>query len=180
MKYMTHLIQRAYNDEPEIHVSDLYYLVHKKPAVKNTVLSRMTSEQLSELGLEVSGLGDGLDLMTPEGKQWAVSQVKELEAFIEESEETGNTSEALQLREKKEALEDHVKKAIGLAGRTRKASDPNERARKSVSKNIGNVLDRLGRKEGDELAVYLDDHVATGLFCSFRKDPNISWKIVKK
>ena len=180
MQYITHLIQRAYNDEQEIHVSDLYYLVHKKPVVKETVLSRMSSEQLSELGLNVSGLGEGLDLMTPEGKQWAGSQVKDLKELIEEAEEVGNTREALRLRASKEALEDHIQKAFGLSGRTRKGFDPNEKMRKSVSKAMENTLVKLGKKDGDGLAIYLDDHLDKGLLCSFRKDPNISWKIMEK
>ncbi len=182
MQYITHLIQRAHNDEPEIHVSDLFYHVQKKPAVKETYLSNMSSEQVSELGLDVSGLGEGLDLMTPEGKQWAWSKIKELEALIEEVEETGNTREALKLRENKEALEEHIDKAHGLSGRARKSSDPNEKVRKSVSKAVGYVLNKLGRKDDppDEFALYLNDHLNTSFFCSFRKDPKISWKIIKK
>ncbi len=179
IQYITCLIWRAYNDEPEIHVSDLFYLVHKQPPIKDVHLSKMSSGQLSELGLDVAGLGEGLDLMTREGKQWLANQVRALEALIEEAEATGNTREALEMRAKREALEDHIKKAFGLAGRTRKASDPNERIRKSVSKAIGNTLERFGKQEGDELAVYLDDHLSTGLFCSFSKDPNIFWKVMK-
>ena len=180
MQYIIYLIQRAYNDEQEIHVSNLYYLVHKKPAVQDTVLSGMTREQLSELGLDVSDLGEGLDLMTPEGKQWAGRQVKELRRLMEEAEEDGNTSEAFRLRTSKEALEDHLQKAFGLSGRVRKGSDPNERMRKTVSKAIANTLEKLGKKDGDEFAIYLDDHLGTGLFFSFRKDPNIFWRIMEK
>jgi len=179
MQYITHLLQRSCNDQPEIHVLDLFYLVHKMPAVQEKHLSKMSSEQLAELGLDVSGLGKGLDLLTQEGKQWLAIQYKELETRMEEAEETGNNIETLELQEIKKALDEHIKKVFGFAGRTRTASDPNERARKSVSKSIGNTLDRLGRPKGDELAVYLDDHVTTGLFCSFRKDPNIPWKIMR-
>ncbi len=180
MQYITHLIQRAYDDEPEIHVSDLFYLVHKKPPIQDTSLNRMSREQLSELGLDVSGLGEGLDFMTQEGKQWVRRQVSELERFMEEAEAEGNTNEALRLREVKENLEDHIQKTLGLSGKVRKSSDPNERMRKAVSKSIRHTLKKLGGSDGDELAIYLHDHLDTGLFCSFRKDPNISWKIIKK
>jgi hypothetical protein len=180
MQYITHLIQRAYDDEPEIHVFDLYYLVHKKPAIQDNTLSRMTREQLIELGLDVTDIGEGLDLMTPEGGKWAGDQIRELKSLMEKAEVEGNASEALQIRASKEALEDHVKKAFGLSGRVRKSSDPIDRVRKSVSKAIENTLVKIGKSKGDELAIYLDDHLNKGISCSFRKDPNITWKIMKK
>jgi len=92
----------------------------------------------------------------------------------------GHTKEVLRLREVKETLEGHIKKAFGLSGRARKTSDPNENIRKAVSKAIGNALVRMGKNKEDELAVYLDDQLDKGLFCSFRKDPDIFWKIMKK
>ena len=145
IQYITHLIQRAYNQKKtqEIHVSDLYYLVNKMPAVEETHLSKMSREQLSEMGLDVSELGEGLDLMTPEGKKWADDQLKELRYLIEEAEKTGNTAEALRVRKIKEQLEDYVQKAVGLFGRVRKSADLNEKMRKSVSKTI-EYTDEIG------------------------------------
>ena len=79
--------------------------------------------------------------------------------------EQGDTQGAIRLRENKEILEDHISKALGVRGRSRKNSDPNERLRKSVSKAIENTLRNLGKKEGDELAVYLND----GFYGAFLK-----------
>ncbi len=180
MRYITLLIERAYNDETEIHVVDLLYLVKGRPNEKNPELSRMTKEQLSEIGFDVTGLDVGLDVITPEGKERVKKLVQQLERQIEDAEEYGHTAEALRLREKKEALEDYIQKALGLGGRRRKVSDSNEKARKSVSKAIDNTLIRMGKNEEDQLAVYLDAHLDKGLFCSFRKDPNIFWKIMEK
>jgi hypothetical protein len=70
-----------------------------------------------------------------------------------------------------------LNKALGLSNRFRKASDPNEKIRKTVCRPIDRTLEKIGKKEGDELAVYLADHINKGLFCSFRKDPEIDWKI---
>ena len=180
MQYITHLIERAYSDKHNIHVFDLYHLVKGRPIVKNTRLDRLTKEQLSEIGLNVAGLGNGFDVMTPDGKEWARNQMQQLVKAIEETEEYGNIQETLRLRKTKEALEDHIKKAYGLSGRARKTSDPNEKIRKAVSKAIENTLVRMGENDEDNLAVYLDDHLSKGLFCSFRKDPDIPWKIMKK
>jgi len=179
IRYIICLIERAYNDEPEIHVSELYYLVHGRPISKNTELNRLSKKKLSEIGLDVSGLAEGLDVMTPDGIEWCREQRRQLDEQMEEAEKIGQIMEVQDLRDKKEALEDYVKKALGLSRRVRKASDENERTRKSVSKAIESALVRMGKNEGDELATYIDDHLVKGLFCSFRKDQNNFWKIIK-
>lgn len=182
MQYITHLIERSYNDEPDIHVSDLYYLVHKRPAAEETYLTNMTREQMSELGLNLSDFKEGLDVLTPEGKKWAAQKDSELNEQIIDAQERGDTKEALRLRETKEALKDYVKKALGFGGRHRTYADPNDRMRKSIQKAIRYVLDKLGIKDDtpNEFAVYLKNHITTAFICSFRKDPNISWRIMKK
>ena len=116
-------------------------------------------------------------LMTPEGRKWANKQRDELIELMFDAERAGQTDEVLRLREMKEDLEDNIKKAYGLSGRTRKASDSDERIRKTVTRAVDRALDKIGKKEGDELAVYLDDHLEKGFVCSFRKDLKIDWKI---
>ena len=180
MQYITHLIRRAYTDEPEIHVSDLFYLVKGRPAIEGTELNRLTKDQIAEYDLDVTGLEQGVDMMTPEGKQWVIKQVQQLAKEIDKANMNGSTQDALRLREIKEELEEHIKKAHGISGRVRVVSDLNENIRKSISKAIEHVLVNMGKKDEDQLAMYLDDHLNKGFFCSFRKDPNISWKILKK
>lgn len=58
--------------------------------------------------------------------------MRELESLIEEAEETGNKTEALRMRKRKEEVEDFSQKALGLGGRSRKVSDPNEKWRKAI------------------------------------------------
>ena len=177
MQYIAHLIQRSYNDEPPIHVKELFYLVSGKPPTEYTKLNEMTKKELEKIGLDVKNLGDAGDLMTPEGKKWARTQLYELNKSIAEAENEGQVGEILRLREVKEDLEDYVNKAYGLRGRTRKASDSDERIRKTVTQEIIRTLNRIGKKDGDELAMYLDNHLKRGIFCSFQKDPKIDWKI---
>jgi hypothetical protein len=137
----------------------------------------LTKEELEEMGLDVASLGDAGDIMTPEGKGWANNQLQEYAQRIEESESYGNVNETLRLRAIKEELGDYIRKAHGSFGRTRKASDANEKIRKTVTRSIDRVLEKMGKKDGDELAVYLDDHLKKGFFCSFREDKNINWQI---
>jgi hypothetical protein len=180
MKYITVLMQRAYDDQPEIHVAELFYLVKGRPAAENTVLSNLPKEQLEKMGLNINDFEKGLDLANPEGKKWLLKQKQDLIKEINQAEDFGNVKEAENLKEKLENLDTFLKKVFSLSGRMRKSSDPNEKVRKSVSKTIYKALERMGLKDGDNLALYLNDHLSKGLFCSFRKDTNISWKIIKK
>lgn len=180
MQYVAILIERAYNDDPDIHVAELFYLVKGRPAVENSGLSRLSKMELENIGLDVSDFGEGLDLMTPKGKEWILNKKQWLIKEIKQANEFGNVKEAEKLMESKEAIEDYLKNIFSISGQVRKVSDPNEKIRKLVSKNIVNALIRMGKKDGDDLALYLSDHLSKGLFCSFRKDPNISWKILKK
>jgi len=177
MQYIVHLILRSCNDEPPIYVTDLYYLVKGSPVAQDTELNRLTKEELEEMGLDVASLGNAGDIMTPEGKERTKNQLQEYAQRIEESESYGNVDESLRLRAIKEDLEDYIRKAHGSFGRTRKASDANEKIRKTVTRSIERALEKMGKKDGDELAVYLDDHLEKGFFCSFREDKNINWQI---
>jgi hypothetical protein len=180
MRYIAHLIQQAYNDEPDILAADLYYLVHGRPLVTKTIADRLQHEHLEESELDIKGLGDGLEIMTPEEKGWIRGKVRELEQQIEEAVEDGNLEEAYRLREEKEAIEDNIAKASGFRGRTRKVGDPNKRFRQAVSKCIKSALTHMQEEDAGELAAYLKDHCKLGTFCSFRKDPSIDWQIVQK
>ena len=180
MRYIVCLIQRAYHDEPEILAAGLYYLVQGHPPVTRTALDKLTVDQLEDLGLSVADLGDGMDVITTEGKERVKGQIKELDLQIRESEEDGNMDEVFLLREKKEAIEDYIKKASGLGGRGRKGANPTKRARQAVSKSIKNTLANMQKKDGVELAAYIKDHCKLGHSCSFRKDTSIPWQIVQK
>jgi hypothetical protein len=177
MNYIAHLIKRAYDDEPEIYAAELSYLVNGRPLVTSSSLDRLSTEQLEDCGLKVKGPGDGLEVMTPEGKAWIKGQIKELEQQIEEFEEVGNMDEVYRLRGEKEAIEDHIAKSSGLAGGARKVTDQEKRFRQAVSKAIGNALAHMQKNDGGKLAVYLKDHCILGNFCSFRKDPSTHWLI---
>ena len=180
VKYIACLVERAYYDEPEIHVSDLVNLVKGNSLSSNKMEYRLTKEQFAEMGIDVVGMEKGLDIMTPEGRKFALDQVKQIAEQIIELEDLGLEKEALNLRNQKEGLEDHVKKSYGLFDEPRKTSDKGDTYRKRISKAVSNALKKMGIAEGDKLAVYLNDHLDMGFFCSFRKDSNITWEVIKK
>ncbi len=115
--------------------------------------------------------------MTPEGIERAKQLVKQIEWQIAEAEEYGNGAEACRLRETREEVVAYIAKARGLSGRGRKVGDPNEKARKSVAGAIRYTLSMMGLKTGNRLAGYLHRQTIRGLFCSFRRDTEIDWKV---
>jgi hypothetical protein len=180
MQYITHLIKHAYSsDNPEMHVSVLYYLAHEKSEIAITNLDNMSEAKLQEESLQIEDLNIGLEQITPETTEKINSEIQQLKIQLKDAETVGNSNEVDLTREKIENLEEYILKAHGLHGKVRKSAGENEKNRKSIQRSIKNSLSRLRKTKGDCLADYLDDHIKTGIFCSFRKDPDIDWKIIQ-
>ena len=90
--------------------------------------------------------------------------------------EQGNHEAALQLREKREQLEDYCAKISNRNGQVRLAGETNERTRKAVQKEIRRTLKRI-ETTAPLLATYLKGQIGTGTTCFFRKDPSIDWQV---
>lgn len=175
--YIAQLLRRAYDDEDKIQASELFYLVHGYQSVQKTALTRLSTVELAEIGLEVTGLGDGLDIISPEGKQWIRAQREQLSQQMEEATECGDVEEASRCRRQKEELEEYLAKACGLMGRDRKVGDPVEKVRQLVSKNINNALAGMKKKGAKDLADYLRGRCKLGVQCSFVKDDACDWQV---
>jgi hypothetical protein len=83
---------------------------------------------------------------------------------------------AAQLEAERDALLDELRRATGLGGRTRRLGDDNERARKTVTARIRDVLRRLDERH-PHLAAHLRDHVTTGSWCRYEPAPDVDWTL---
>jgi hypothetical protein len=83
---------------------------------------------------------------------------------------------AAQLEGERDALLDELRRATGLGGRDRRLGDDNERARKTVTARIRDVLRRLDHRH-PELAAHLREHVTTGSWCRYEPDPDVDWTL---
>lgn len=179
MHYIAHLISRAYNDQPEIHALELFYLVNGRPPAEKTSLEGLNAEQLEEQGLAATGLGSGIEVMTPEEMAWMKEKLQGLGQEMAEAEECGDHAELLRLREEKEKTLEFIKKGYGLSGKGRTVGDTNKRVGQSVSTAMRKLLKRMEKENSTRtLAQYLDRHLSTGQFCSFRKDEEKEWKVI--
>jgi hypothetical protein len=66
--------------------------------------------------------------------------------------------------------------AAGLGGRARRLGDQSERARKTVTARIRDVIDRVERLHPD-LGAHLRASVTTGTFCSFSPPAPTAWEL---
>jgi hypothetical protein len=80
------------------------------------------------------------------------------------------------LEDQIEAIKKELTLAVGLRGRIRRGADPNERARKSISKAVGRALEHI--KEHDEnLWRHLQNALSRGSFVAYKPHPPVNWII---
>jgi hypothetical protein len=54
--------------------------------------------------------------------------------------------------------------------------DPTERARKAVTERIRTALERIGSAH-PALGRHLENSIRTGIFCSYRPEAPVDWKL---
>ncbi|MCP2293895.1 AAA ATPase domain-containing protein [Nocardia amikacinitolerans] len=99
-----------------------------------------------------------------------------LDAEIDRATELGHDDRAAELDRERAALLDELRRAAGLAGRTRRLGDDAERARKTVSARIRDALRRLDGVH-PELAEHLRACVSLGVVCRYQPQREIRWTL---
>jgi len=93
-------------------------------------------------------------------------RLEELEEELEQARDWGDTERAARLQDELDLLTQELGRAVGLRGRDRTFSSPEERARISVTKAIRTAI-RLIEKHSPELAAHFEASIQTGRFCSY-------------
>jgi hypothetical protein len=86
----------------------------------------------------------------------------------------GDTVRAEKAREELDTLTETVAAAFGLGGRPRKAGDPAERARSTVTARIRSAVAKV-EEAHPALGRHLQNSVRTGTFCSYRPERPGGW-----
>jgi hypothetical protein len=86
----------------------------------------------------------------------------------------GDTVRAEKAREELDTLTETVAAAFGLGGRPRKAGDPAERARSTVTARIRSAVAKV-EEAHPALGRHLQNSVRTGTFCSYRPEQPGGW-----
>lgn len=116
-------------------------------------------------------LGDVVDLAA---RQSYRRRLAELDEEIDDADQAGDPERSARTTAEKDALVAQLAAAYGLGGRPRRAGDPAEKARQTVTARI---RDALGRIEAvhPELGQHLRQSVHTGRLCVYGPDPPVHW-----
>ena len=104
------------------------------------------------------------------------ARISELEAAVAEADDAHDLDRASRARQELEFVVDELAASLGVGGRSRRAPDDMERARKAVTARIRYVIDRVER-EHRELGRHLAVSVRTGAFCSYTPDRAVVWDV---
>jgi hypothetical protein len=104
------------------------------------------------------------------------ARLLDLEEEIEEADRWHDQERAARAATERDALVAELAAAAGLGGRARRLGDQSERARKTVTARIRDVLDRVERLH-PALGAHLRASVTTGTFCSYSPPAPTVWEL---
>jgi tetratricopeptide (TPR) repeat protein len=104
-------------------------------------------------------------------------RLSELDSDADEARAMGDHERAARAETERDTIVDALAGAVGLGGRARRAGDPAERARVSVTKAIRSALDRI-KRDCPDLHRHLAATIRTGTYCSYTPDPRVpvAWR----
>jgi hypothetical protein len=105
-------------------------------------------------------------------------RLAELREELESARELGKVERACAIEREINALARELSRAVGLAGRDRRAASVSERARQNVSRAIKAAIEKVAQNDA-ELGRLLARTIKTGTFCSYVPDPKhpMSWEL---
>jgi hypothetical protein len=154
----------------------------KGPAYVARLLAEPGREMLAlELASDGSGAlptGDAGEVLDAAARSAYRTRLAELQSELDEATANDDLGRVERHRSEIDALTRELAAAVGLGGRARRAGDPNERARQSVTKAIRATIKRLA-DEHEPLGRYLSNTIRTGVACSFDPDPGrpVDWRV---
>lgn len=102
-------------------------------------------------------------------------RIADLAEDVEEAESWNDLERAARAQQELDALAESVARDVGLGGRSRRVSNPAERARVNVTLAIRGTLAKVA-ENAPALGAHLNATVKTGTYCSYTPDPRISTK----
>jgi pimeloyl-ACP methyl ester carboxylesterase len=99
-----------------------------------------------------------------------------LQAEIDEAHARGDGVTVERIRATYDAFVDQLTSAYGLGGRSRRAPDAVERARKAVARRLRDAQTRIARAH-PSLGRHLQASVRTGVFCSYAPERDVTWTV---
>jgi tetratricopeptide (TPR) repeat protein len=103
-------------------------------------------------------------------------RIRDLTELVQEAEDANDLAHAARLDDERSRLLHELAAALGLSGRARSQSSDAERARKAVTMRIRDAIGRIDR-ELPGLGTHLRNSVRTGIYCSYRPELPVEWRL---
>ncbi len=120
--------------------------------------------------------GDLGDVIDERARSAYRQRVRDLDERIADADAAGDREASATATEEREHLLAALAGAYGLDGRPRKAGDPAERARTTVTSRIRDAISRI-ETEHPELGRHLRIAVRTGTFCCYAPELPVTWEV---
>ncbi len=120
--------------------------------------------------------GHAGELLDDEARARYKARLAELERDIDDADAMSDPVRAERAREERDAIVRELSSAYGLGGRPRRAGDPNERARTTVTRRIREAIARVSDVH-PALGRHLRNSVRTGAFCSYAPEQPVDWEL---
>jgi tetratricopeptide (TPR) repeat protein len=120
--------------------------------------------------------GDLGDVLDDRARAAYRQRLTDLDERIAEAEDSGDDDARVRAVEERDFLVAELTGAYGLDGRPRRAGDPAERARTTVTSRIRDAIGRVERAH-PELGRHLRASVRTGTFCSYSPEHPVRWEL---
>jgi tetratricopeptide (TPR) repeat protein len=104
------------------------------------------------------------------------ARLADLDEEIAEAEGWADLHRATRAREERDAVLRELAAAAGLAGRGRQLGDQSERARKTVTARIRDVIGRIEQVH-PALGAHLAASITTGTYCAYSPPAPVSWQV---
>ena len=150
----------------EIHVLELVAVIERATAPAAGSRSELTAD-------DATGAGAGLD---EQAKAAYRTRVEELREELEQAREWADHERAARAQEELDFIARELARAVGLGGRDRPTASPAERARQSVGRAVRKAVRQIAAAL-PELGAHLERTVSTGVFCSYRPDPEPAFAV---
>jgi len=103
-------------------------------------------------------------------------RIRDLTELVQEAEDANDLARAAALDDERSRLLQELASALGLSGRARSQSSDAERARKAVTMRIRDAIGRIDR-DLPALGGHLRNSVRTGIYCSYRPEQPVEWRL---
>jgi non-specific serine/threonine protein kinase len=120
--------------------------------------------------------GDAGEVLDASARAAYQRRVEDLRSEIEEAEGFNDPGRVARAQEEIDCIGAELAAAVGLGGRSRRASSDAERARLMVTQRVRGAIRKIGEAR-PTLGRHLDASIRTGSFCSYAPPSPVAWEL---